>query len=48
VQGLRGDNDLDWVQGKEALVKIEGKRLSIMRANGKIAKLPILSTKKAD
>lgn len=43
-----GDQELDWTQGKEAPVKVQGKTLAIKRANGKIVKLPILSTKKAN
>jgi hypothetical protein len=38
----------DWMQGKEVPVKVQGKTLLVKRANGKIVKLPILSTKKAD
>lgn len=42
------DIDLDWAQGKEVPVMVKGKTMSVKKADGKIVKLAILSTKKAD
>jgi hypothetical protein len=41
-------HDLEWVQGKELPVMVNGKTMSIKKANGKIVKLSILSSKKAE
>ena len=41
------DMDLEWAQGKEAPVRVKGKTLELKRANGKIVRLSILSTQKA-
>ena len=40
--------DLDWIQGKEIQGKVDSKVMSIKRANGKVTKLSILSSKKND
>ena len=40
--------DLDWIQGKEIQGKVDSKVMSIKRANGKVTKLSIVSSKKND
>ena len=40
------DFDLDWAQGKEVPVKVKGKTMLVKRANGKVVKFAIVSTKK--
>jgi len=42
------DIDLDWAQGKQVQVKPKGKVMYVKRANGSIAKLSIVASKKAD
>ena len=42
------DMDLEWAQGKEVQVRVKGKVLELKRASGKIVKLSILSSKKAE
>ena len=42
------DMDLEWVQGKEVPVKVQGKTIQVKRTSGKIVKLSILSSKKSE
>ena len=41
-------SDLDWAQGKEVQSKVKGKAMYLKRNDGSVAKLSIISTKKAE
>jgi hypothetical protein len=43
----RSDEDLSWIQGKEAQVRIKGKTMYVKKVTGKEAEATILRTAKA-
>lgn len=40
--------DLEWAQGKEVPARVNGKNMELRRTNGKVVRLKILATQKAE
>jgi hypothetical protein len=45
---IQPESSFSWTQGKEVQVKVSGKTMYVKRSTGKITKLSILSSKKAN